>query len=203
MPNLMPDFTEFGQLTILLVIVGLCIIEATLLIGSLVPGELLIIAGVITLGPEYFPAVAVAAILGSFIGQMGGYTLGRLTGTKLRYSWAGRKLGEHRWARTEALVHQAGPTMMSAIRFVAVGHTLAPILAGAMGISARRFCYLAMVSSAAWAVVWSLLGFITSGFGHAVNSQLIALILGVLGMIVAGIAITRAANRALVNKSVS
>lgn len=195
--NLMPDLAGLGPLTVLLIITALCVVEATLLIGSLVPGELVVIAGAVALGPEYFPLVAVAAGLGSMIGQTGGYLLGRGTGGAIRYSWAGRKLGEHRWARTEALVNAAGPSMMIAVRFVAVGHTLAPILAGTMKVPPRRFAYLAAVSSLGWASVWALLGLFASSLGQAMDSQLMALALGVAGMVVAGILLTRAANRVL------
>ncbi|MCO1576541.1 DedA family protein [Crossiella sp. SN42] len=195
--NLMPDLAGLGPVTILLIITALCVVEATLLVGSLVPGELVVIAGAVALGPEYFPLVAIAAGLGSLIGQTGGYLLGRGTGGKIRYSWAGRKLGEHRWARTEALVRSAGPSMMVAVRFVAVGHTLAPILAGAMKVPPRRFFFLGAVSSIGWSSVWALLGLFASSLGQAMDSQLMALALGVAGMVVAGILLTRAANRAL------
>ncbi|MBP2476257.1 membrane protein DedA with SNARE-associated domain [Crossiella equi] len=193
----MPDLAGLGPVAVLVIITALCVVEATLLIGSLVPGELVVIAGAVALGPEYFPLVALAAGLGSLLGQTGGYLLGRATGTRVRYSWAGRKLGEHRWARTEALVRQAGPSMMIAVRFVAVGHTLAPILAGAMKVPPRRFFFLASVSSIGWSGVWALLGLVAAGAGKAVDSQLMALALGVVGMVIAGILITRAANRAL------
>lgn len=178
------------------VLIAVCAVEATLVLGSLLPGEIVLVLAAGVAAPEYLPFVLLAAALGAFLGQMIGFWIGSRYGTRLRYSRLGRRLGEARWQRGESLMRDAGPVTMIAVRFVAVAHTLAPVAAGALGMERRRFTSLTAIASVAWAVVWVGVGVLTGLTGEAVDSSLLTTVLCVVGVVVAGFAVSRVAGRA-------
>ncbi|SHG51912.1 DedA family protein [Streptoalloteichus hindustanus] len=194
--DLIPDPTTLSVPVMVLLLTAVCVVEATLLLGSLVPGELVVVAAAGAAGVEWYPLVLAAAALGSVLGQLGGYLLGRASGDWVRHGWLGRRLGERRWARAEAVVRGATPLTMIAVRFVAVGHTLAPVLAGAARMQPRRFLHLAAVGSAVWAGVWAALGVAARQAGELAGSWYVATGIGLVGMVLAGATLSRAIQRA-------
>ncbi|MCP2261576.1 membrane protein DedA, SNARE-associated domain [Streptoalloteichus tenebrarius] len=194
--DLLPDPAALSVPVMVLLLTAVCVVEATLLLGSLVPGELVVVAAAGAAGVEWYPAVLAAAALGSVLGQVGGYLLGRACGDRVRHGWLGRRLGERRWARAELVVRGASPMTMIAVRFVAVGHTLAPVLAGAARMPARRFLQLAAIGSAVWGGVWAALGVAARQAGELAGSWYVATGVGVLGMVLAGATLTRTVRRA-------
>src|SRR3954471_2821656 len=85
------------------VVGALLVLETTVLVGLVTPGEVVLLAAATTVGNagEYAALAAVAAGA-SIVGQTGGYFLGRTFGGRIRASWAGRKIGEPNWLRAEA-----------------------------------------------------------------------------------------------------
>jgi membrane-associated protein len=83
----------------------LLVLETTVLIGLVTPGEVVMLAAATTVGSagEYAALAAVAAGA-SVIGQTGGYLLGRRFGGRIRTSRAGRKIGEPNWRRAQAVL---------------------------------------------------------------------------------------------------
>jgi membrane-associated protein len=94
----------------------LLVLETTVLIGLVTPGEVVLLAAATTVGSagEYAGLAAVAAGA-SLAGQTGGYLLGRRFGGTIRSSWAGRKVGEANWRRAEAVL-RGGPDAPSSRR---------------------------------------------------------------------------------------
>lgn len=187
-----------GWLVVLLVVV--CAVEATLLFGTLMPGEVMLVLVAGAAQPRYLPLMVLAAAVGSFAGQYAGYWLGRATGDRLRFSWVGRRLGSARWHRGELLMQHATMTTMIAVRFVAVAHTLAPVAAGALRMPHRRFVRLTVPASVVWAIVWIAVGVATGATGQAMDntvldSPVVAIVLGTVGVVVAGFALGRVARR--------
>ena len=83
----------------------LLVLETTVLVGLVTPGEVVLLAAATTMGSagEYAALAAVAAGA-SIVGQTGGYLLGRTFGGRIRASWGGRKIGEANWGRAEAVL---------------------------------------------------------------------------------------------------
>lgn len=194
----MPDVRPYlgmplGWLAVLLVVV--CAIEATFLLGSLLPGEVVLVLAAGMAAKHHLPLVVLAAALGSFVGQAGGYWLGLRTGDRIRCSRLGRRLGAHRWRLGELLMRRASFTTMIAARFVVLGHTLTPVAAGALRMRPRRFTVLTAVASVVWATVWSAVGVVAATTGRSVNSPLLAVVLSTVGVVVAGTAFATMAHR--------
>src|SRR5690349_11788013 len=83
----------------------LLMLETTVLVGLVTPGEVVLLAAATTVGTagEYAALAAVAAGA-SLVGQTGGYLIGRRFGGPIRTSWAGRRIGEPNWLRAEAVL---------------------------------------------------------------------------------------------------
>ena len=135
-------------------------LEASLLIGLFLPGDVVVLfVGTTASSPaEFMLAVAVVAI-GSVVGEMIGYGIGRRYQRRLRSAWIGRKVGQHRWRAADAffLNRGGGPAVFGA-RFVAAAHALVPIVAGSTRMPARVF----LSWTSAGAIVWALL-YVTVG----------------------------------------
>lgn len=145
---------------LLLTVVGvLLVLETTALVGLVTPGEVVLLAAATTVasGWEYAAMVAVAAG-GTIVGQSGGYLIGRRTGPWLRQSRAGRWIGEPNWQRAEQLVASGAARAIVGARFMAVAHSLVPVIAGSLRMDVGRFLRCTVVGAAAWALVYVSLG---------------------------------------------
>src|SRR5215211_5933671 len=128
-------------------------LEATVGIGLLVPGDLIVLlAGSTVDGPGRFALVVFAATAGTLTGDMIGYGLGRAAGGRIRASRLGRRLGEARWARAERYLAGRGARVLVPIRFVSVVHAIAPVLAGTVRMPFRRFVAWAALGAFIWAI---------------------------------------------------
>ncbi|HEY0638448.1 MAG TPA: VTT domain-containing protein [Pseudonocardiaceae bacterium] len=194
MPDFMPQL-GMSPMALLALLVVVCAIEATLVLGSIVPGEVALVLAAGMVDPWLLPPVIAAAALGSFLGQYGGYLLGRASGDRIRHGALGRRLGDRRWRRGEHLMGNATVATMVAVRFVAFGHTLAPVAAGALDMPRRRFAGLTAVASVAWSLAWVGVGVITGATGRATDNPLLTVALAAAGVLVASVALARLAGR--------
>jgi membrane-associated protein len=141
-------------------------LETTALLGLVVPGDAItLLAGSAVTGWSGYAMVVLAATVGSLAGEAGGYALGRLVGPRLRYSRFGRRLGEHRWTRAESYLHGHGARALVAVRFVAVVHAVAPLVAGTVRMPVRRFLGWSTLGALAWSSTFTALGAI-AGTGY-------------------------------------
>ncbi|RZS36937.1 membrane protein DedA with SNARE-associated domain [Herbihabitans rhizosphaerae] len=166
-----------------------CAVESTLFVGAPISGEIVVITVVGFLDPRLLPVAIAAAAVGTFAGQSASYLIGRTFGPRLRDGWIGRRIGRHRWDRAEQVVGNADVATIIAFRFVAVGHTFVPVIAGAMRMPFRRYGSLAAIASTAWAVAWSLLAAFAGQVGHAllggwgrVGLLTLCLVIGLFGI---------------------
>lgn len=126
-------------------------LETTALVGLVIPGdEVILLAGSTVTNPARFGAVVFAATTGAMIGESGGYALGRLVGPGLRHTRLGRRLEAERWARTEAYLHRRGGPALAAVRFVAVIHAIAPLVAGSLRMPFHRFFGWSVLGTVVW-----------------------------------------------------
>lgn len=144
----------------LYVVVGIMLVfETTVLIGLITPGEVVLLAAATTVGSfgEYAALAAVAAGA-SLVGQVGGYLIGRRLGGRLRTSWAGRKIGEPNWVRAERMLRGGTGRAIVGSRFLAVAHSLVPVIAGTLRMSPARFARYTAIGAVVWGLVYVGLG---------------------------------------------
>lgn len=172
-----------------------CALEATLLLGTLVPGEIVLVLAAGIVGVGQLPIVVVAAALGTFLGQYAGYLMGVRYGGRIRFSRLGRRIGTQRWRRGELVMRSATATTMVAVRFIAFGHTLAPVIAGTLHMEHRRFVRLTVIASLVWTVVWMGIGLAAGSIGMSAENPALAIVLATIGVIVATVALARLTRR--------
>jgi membrane-associated protein len=151
------DAIPFWQLC---AIVGvLLVLETTVLIGLVTPGEVVLLAAATTVGSAgEYAALAGIAAGASLVGQTGGYLIGRRFGGRLRASWAGRKIGEPHWVRAERVLAGGAGRAIVASRFLAVAHSLVPVIAGTLRMPLRRFAPYTATGAVVWGLVYVGLG---------------------------------------------
>ena len=137
----------------------LLVLETTVLVGLVTPGEVVLLAAATTVGStgEYLVLAAIAAGA-SVIGQNGGYLLGRTFGGRIRASWAGRKIGDSNWGRAEAVLRGGTGRALVASRFLAVAHSLVPVIAGTLRMPWGRYARYTAVGAVLWGLVYVGLG---------------------------------------------
>jgi membrane-associated protein len=172
-----------------------CALEATLLLGTLVPGEAVLVLAAGMVGLSQLPVVMGAAVLGTFLGQYVGYLLGVRYGGRIRFSRLGRRFGSQRWRRSELVVRGATAMTMVAVRFIAFGHTLAPVIAGMLHMEHRRFVRLTALASLVWSMVWMGIGLAAGAIGMSAENPVLAIGLATVGVIVATVALARLTRR--------
>jgi membrane-associated protein len=137
----------------------LLVLETTVLVGLVTPGEVVLLAAATTVGStgEYAALAAVAAGA-SVVGQNGGYLLGRTFGGRIRASWGGRKIGEANWVRAERVLRGGTGRTIVVSRFLAVAHSLVPVIAGTLRMPWGRYARYTAVGAVLWGLVYVGLG---------------------------------------------
>jgi membrane protein DedA with SNARE-associated domain len=137
-------------------------VEASTLVGVVIPGETALLYGGVLAwhGRVPLPAVFVAGALGAIIGDSIGYLVGARWGNRIVASRAGRLIGEQRWALARRHLARKGLLTIIAGRFPPVARTLVPILAGSARMPYRRFLLGNVVGGTVWAVASTLLGYL-------------------------------------------
>jgi membrane protein DedA with SNARE-associated domain len=193
--DLMPDLTTLAPAAVLATIFVLSVLETTLVVGVVLPGEVLVGACIGVLHVSWSPIAGVVAAAGCLAGQLVGYAIGRWLGPAVKHGWIGRKTGVKRWEQAEKLVGDSGGWLLVTARFVSVAHTLAPVLAGALRMPLRRFGLFATVSAVVWAALWTAIGAALSGASQFVDPGLLswAMVLG--GVVIGGIVMSKLLKR--------
>jgi membrane-associated protein len=110
------------------VVAVLLVLETTVLIGLVTPGEVVLLAAATR--SATCPSTSRWAAVGggaSVLGHTtGGYLIGRRFGGRIRGSWAGRRIGEPHWARAEGVLRGGAGRAIVGSRFLAVAHSLVP-----------------------------------------------------------------------------
>lgn len=172
-------------------IVGvLLVVETTILIGVVTPGEVVLLAAATTVGSAgEYASLAAVAVGASIVGQTGGFLLGRQFGGRIRASWAGRRVGEPNWQRAEHVLRDGRGRVLVGSRFAAVAHAVVPMIAGMLRMPVHRFGWYTVIGAVVWGVVYVGLGSAASAvlrkaaplLGPAVTAVLLAAIIVGLG----------------------
>jgi membrane protein DedA with SNARE-associated domain len=139
---------------------GLALVVGLESLGLPLPGEGLLIMAAVYAGSTHDMnpyLVGVSAALGSIVGQMFGYAIGRGVGYRLLRRYGGRiGLSLRRLALGRLLFRRHGGKVVVVARFVIVLRVIAALLAGANRMPLRRFVVANVVGSVAWAAFYSV-----------------------------------------------
>jgi membrane-associated protein len=176
---------------LLLAVFLLPALEASTLLGVVVPGETAVLLGGVVAHQGGLPLelVMVAAALGAVAGDSVGYVVGARLGPKLGTRTAGRRAEQ--LERTRDFVRRHGAPAVLLGRWVPVLRSLVPIIAGGGGLPYRRFAAFNVAGGAVWAVAVAALGFLAAAaygkvaqyLGLAGGAVFVALALVGLGVV--------------------
>lgn len=136
--------------------------EAAFFLGLVTPGELAMAGGGVlaSRGQVALGWVGAAAAIGTVLGNTTGYWLGRAWGARLlEWKLLRRYLGTPLEA-TRSFFARRGEWAIVVGRFASYLRIFVPFLAGASGMSYRRFAAFDLPTGAAWSVGWVVLGFV-------------------------------------------
>lgn len=142
------------------VIFALPLLEASTLVGLIVPGELALIVGGVLVHFGKLPLWAAlgAGIAGAVIGDSLGYAVGRRYGERIRRSWLGRVIGRERWRRADRHLRKKGVFDVVIARIPPVLRTLVPGAAGMAKMPYGKFLAANVVGGVVWATASVLVG---------------------------------------------
>ncbi|MFU8850785.1 DedA family protein [Micromonospora sp. SL1-18] len=137
-------------------------LEASTLLGLVVPGEVAVLVGGVAAneGRLRLWAVVVAAIAGAALGDQVGYLVGRRYGRRL-LDWVPRRLVRpDRVRRGLDLIRRRGVVAVVLGRWVAELRTLVPGLAGMSGMPYGAFTIANIAGGMLWAATTAVLGYL-------------------------------------------
>jgi membrane protein DedA with SNARE-associated domain len=143
------------RLTLLAVVAALIAVDTLPLIGLAVPGDVAVIGVVTVMGACAGPSVILAVTAGSLVGWTVGYALGCVVRRRepRRRGWLARRLGS-----VDRVLAGRGERVLALAPFLPVVNALAPMAAGAAGLSLRRTLLFAGAGTLAWASLYTLIG---------------------------------------------
>jgi membrane protein DedA with SNARE-associated domain len=147
-----------------LVVAGAILLDRSIFLGLVIPGDLFLALGGIYAGRGdlSLPLVIAVAALAGITGESIGYWLGRGYGLSLirRLPLANRL--EHRLGEAEAFFDRHGGKTVVIGRYVSVAGVFVPFVAGMTRMRFLRFLAFDIPAICLWAAVVSLLGYFLS-----------------------------------------
>jgi membrane protein DedA with SNARE-associated domain len=155
-------------------VAGLAVmLETSVLIGLVVPGDtVVIVAGTAVASPLEGAILIVAVVIGALIGESIGFWLGRLIGPKIQHSALGRRIGEKNWERSERYLRKRGGPAIFISRFLPVLHSLVPLTVGMSGYPYRRFLAWTIPACVIWSTLYVTVASVAAGSYRELADQL-------------------------------
>jgi membrane protein DedA with SNARE-associated domain len=141
---------------------GMAFLETGAFVGLIAPGETAIVLGgvVAAQGKVSLPVILLLAWAGSAAGDLASLALGRRLGRPFLHRHGPRfKLTAARIEQVERFYARHGGKAILIGRFVGVVRAVSPFLAGASGLSVRRFAPYSLLGTAVWSSAFTLLGY--------------------------------------------
>lgn len=202
MNEILQPLFELPPVAIYLLIAVLCWTEAAFFLGFVTPGELAVVTGGILASRgqiEMAPLLGVV-LLATLTGNSTGFYLGRRWGPKV-LDWAPlqRLLGSS-IRRVQDFMSRRGEWAIILGRVSTPTRIMVPFLAGASGVSYRRFLLFDVPASIAWALVFSSFGYLLGESWNLLQevtgtAALLVLILFILALVIRWVAARIAANQ--------
>jgi len=147
---------------VLTVVLLLPALEASALVGLVVPGEIAVLVGGVVAHAGSLPlwAVIVAAVCGAVLGDQIGYTVGRRYGRRVLDRLPRRLRRSGDVERALDLVRRRGALAVLLGRWAAALRALVPGIAGMSGLRRGRFTVANVIGGTLWAGTVSVLGYV-------------------------------------------
>jgi undecaprenyl-diphosphatase len=178
----------------------LALAETAVLLGVAVPTltPLLFAGFLASVGSVELPVLIAVATVAAAAGDSLGYREGRRYGARLRTSRLGRRVGDGRWRRADALFARRGGQAVFLGRLVTVVRTLMPRLAGSSGLPYRAFLLWNAPATAVWAASAAGAGYLAgasytslAGYFGKAGVAVVVLVAALAGLALAGRAVGR------------
>jgi membrane protein DedA with SNARE-associated domain len=157
---------------LLLVVILMMFIDSLALIGAVLPGDLMVLVPAAAIGLGGAPTVVAGAVIGTVLGYLVSYTVGRISGPAIRHSWLGRRVGSDRWMQAERLLRGPAGRTLALVQFMPVLNYLVPLLAGTLRVPLRRFVLFITAGSLIYASFYTLLGVLAGGTGEQLGDSI-------------------------------
>lgn len=153
---------------------GLAImLETSVLIGLVVPGDTVVIIASTGIGNWIeWAALIVIVIVGALAGESIGFGLGRFFGPKIRASRVGGWVGRDNWRRAENYLDRRGGIAVFVSRFLPVLHSLIPLTVGMSNMSYKKFMRWTLPACTVWAVMYASVGWAAAGTYRELHESL-------------------------------
>ena len=188
--------TALPAWALLLVVFAFPALEASSLLGLVVPGEIAVLFGGVLAheGRAPLTAVMAAAVLGAVAGDSVGFFLGARLGPAL-FSRAPAAATAH-LERAQGYVRRFGATAVLLGRWAAVLRALVPSVAGASGVPYRRFVAYNVAGGLVWGCAVAFVGYLAgAAYGRAERSLGLAGAAVALALCVAAVVAARRVSR--------
>jgi len=158
---------------------------AAVLLGSAFEGDFtLILAGVFAhLGYFPFPLAVGVGAVGSLIGDLAWYSLGRVRGPRFRAGRFYRRVGH----RIEALARRLGPAQLLAARFVYGTKAASMLFWGLHELPLVTFLIVDSIGALIGSLVFTGLGYLVSGSATLLLGKVRRIQLWLLGVLIVGV----------------
>jgi membrane-associated protein len=182
---------------VLVVVFTLPALEASTLLGIVVPGELALVLGGVVAHQGRVPlwAAVVAGAAGAVVGDTVGYAVGRRVGKRLLARIPRRLVSPRQMERATALLRRLGGRAVFVGRFTAALRALVPGLAGIAGMPYGTFLAYNLAGGVLWATGFVLLGF-AAGRAYRTAER----VAGQAGLVLLGAIVVGAAAVALLRR---
>jgi membrane-associated protein len=153
---------------------ALTALEASAFVGLFVPGETALLLGGFFAyqGKLNLFLVIVVTVIGGVLGDSAGYEIGRHLGERMRRTWFGRKIGEHRWDRARRYVREKGAKAVLLGRFVGILRALVPAVAGDSRMPYPKFLLWNVIGAIVWGPSVVIAGFLAGRSWRVIETYL-------------------------------
>ena len=165
-------------------IFGIIFAESGLLIGAFLPGDSLLFTAGFLASQGYLNILILVFIsfIGAVTGDGVGYWLGREFGPKVFTRKDSLFFSKDHVERAHIFYKKYGGRAIILARFIPVGRTLAPIIAGVGGMHYPTFLFYNVIGGAIWAVGLPLAGFYLGSVIPNADRYLVPIVVGIIAI---------------------
>ncbi|MCL6269101.1 VTT domain-containing protein [Sansalvadorimonas sp. 2012CJ34-2] len=167
-----------------LIIAAVAFLESLALVGLVLPGVVLLFAAATIAGSGVLDiwSTLLAGFIGAVLGDGISFILGQVFHKRIRGWWLFRSHPE--WLEEgESFFHKHGGASIALGRFIGPVRPVIPLVAGMLGMSAKYFYFINIISSVVWSPVYLLPGYLIGASVHwqeHIPLSLVYLVAGVL-----------------------
>jgi membrane-associated protein len=200
--NVVHALTGLPPWAVLVFVALLPALEASALVGLVVPGETAVIAGGVAAHAGLVPlwAVILAGVCGAAVGDQVGYLIGRRYGPRLLQRLPSRLRGSRNLEVAVSLVRRRGSTAVLLGRWTATLRALVPGLAGLSGMGRTSFTLANLTGGAVWATAVAVAGMLAGASYAALERRLgvgsAVLLAGTAAVVLVWVVVRAVAHRA-------